>query len=76
MAEFSDSQEEVPSLMKSSERGSKDYENSYRAKLNELFNLFFFYFSRNDLIKFPLKYIFYLIELLQLLSYAFSHQVF
>ena len=75
MENFSDSQDEIPILLKRSDKTSKDYDNSYKAKTRELFNLFFLYFSKGELIKFPLKYIFYAIELLQLLSYAFYPQV-
>jgi len=75
MENFSDSQDEIPILLKRSDKSSKDYENSYKAKTRELFNLFFVYFSKGELIKFPLKYIFYFIELIQLMSFAFYPQV-
>lgn len=75
MASFTESQDEIPNLLKSSDKTSKNYENSYRTKLHEVFNLFFFYFSKTDLITFPIKYVFYLIELFQILSFAFYPQV-
>ena len=75
MDRFSDSQDDVPILLKSSEKTSKNFDNSYKTKTHELFNLFFLYFSKYEIIKFPIKYVFYLIELFQLLSFAFYPQV-
>ena len=76
MDQFSESQDEIPILLKRSDKISKDYDNSYKAKTRELFNIFFLYFSRTETIKFPIKYLFYIIELLQMLSFAFYPQVY
>lgn len=76
MERFSDSEDNIPTLLKHSEKNSKEFDSSYKAKTHELFNIFCLYFSKQDLIKFPIRYIFYLIEFFQLLSFAFDPQVY
>lgn len=54
--------------------GSDEFKTKENNNISYIF-LFFHFFSSNELIKFPFRYIFYFIELIQIISFSFMTQV-